>query len=214
MKSSQCSKSSSLVEQAARELEEIRRVPKHVGAQFPTACQWVLSGLPGNECCVDCGSPNPEWASVTFGSLICMRCSGKHRSYGVKTSFVRSIRMDAWTHEHILAMLEGETIRVESFFDRHEMGDFALSQTSSRRYHTKAAKFYRTSLAKHVESVSESGVYKGREDSRRSSRKNIGRQGNRRHHQQQIRACERETNCRSDNGILSSVCQPQAVAVH
>eukprot|EP00960_Hanusia_phi_P060013 764366-Hanusia_phi.AAC.2 len=29
--------------------------------------------------CADCGAPNPEWASISLGILICMQCSGIHR---------------------------------------------------------------------------------------------------------------------------------------
>ncbi len=38
-----------------------------------------------------------SWVSVNNGILICMECSGIHRSFGVKASFVRSITMDSWS---------------------------------------------------------------------------------------------------------------------
>ncbi|GKY95182.1 hypothetical protein MPSEU_000481600 [Mayamaea pseudoterrestris] len=154
--------SSLIVSRAAQELEELRNLPAHEGGRFGVACCKLLKELPGNAACVDCGSPNPDWASVSFGSLICLRCSGRHRSYGVRTSTVRSISMDSWTHLQILSMLEGGNAQLQTFFERHEMGDMP-----TKRYQTKAARFYRTQLLTHAEGVSHKGLYKGREESRR-----------------------------------------------
>lgn len=38
-----------------------------------------------------------QWASVNNGILLCLNCSGVHRSFGVRVSFVRSITMDSWS---------------------------------------------------------------------------------------------------------------------
>jgi len=157
---------SPLVCAASRELEDLRSVPKLSGARFPAGCRKLMMSLPGNSNCIDCGSVNPEWASVTFGTLICTRCSGRHRSYGVQTSFVRSVRMDTWNYDQVLAMLEGGNGQLKGFFDRHQLGNSSDPSLFSKRYHTKAAKFYRINLSKHVENVSDLGPYQGREASR------------------------------------------------
>jgi ADP-ribosylation factor GTPase-activating protein 1 len=54
-----------------------------------------------NKSCIDCGSPNPQWATAYFGILFCLECSGKHRSLGTHLTFVRSISMDSWKGESL-----------------------------------------------------------------------------------------------------------------
>ncbi|CAN0474154.1 unnamed protein product, partial [Hapterophycus canaliculatus] len=34
---------------------------------------------PDNKRCVDCGVANPQWASVSYGCVFCLECSGQHR---------------------------------------------------------------------------------------------------------------------------------------
>lgn len=131
------------------------------GRNFPPLCRKLVRSLPGNSRCVDCNSPNPDWASVSFGCLICLNCSGRHRSMGVQKSKVRSIEMDHWTHDQVLAMLEGGNRQLLDFFDRHQM-----DKMPTKRYHTKAAKFYREHLSKHVRKLTGHGPYQGREASR------------------------------------------------
>ena len=161
------SKSCKLLAKAASELEDLRCVPKNEGVSFPPHCLKIVRSLPGNHCCVDCGKANPEWASVTYGTLICMQCSGKHRSYGVQTSFVRSINMDSWNYSQVLGMLEGGNDQLRTFFDRHKMGDRSSLSVRNRRYLTKASAFYRTHLAAHCAEIEVSGTsYQGRDASR------------------------------------------------
>ena len=164
---SYCTEDSTVLQRAAKELEGLRDVPKHDGISFPKGCRTLLYSIPGNMRCVDCGNMNPEWASVTYGVLLCVCCSGRHRSFGVSTSRVRSISMDAWSHEQVLAMLEGGNQQLQNFFDRHQMGNG--STASNQRYHTKAAKFYRTNLDLHTKRVGKAGLYKGRNASRRGA---------------------------------------------
>ncbi|XP_029703988.1 arf-GAP with Rho-GAP domain, ANK repeat and PH domain-containing protein 1 isoform X2 [Takifugu rubripes] len=54
---------------------------------------------PDNKLCGDCGSANPEWASVNLLLVICQNCAGQHRALGAKLSKVRSLKMDnkVWT---------------------------------------------------------------------------------------------------------------------
>lgn len=51
----------------------------------------------GNDRCADCKKATyPRWASWNIGILICIRCSGVHRSLGTHISKVRSIDLDTW----------------------------------------------------------------------------------------------------------------------
>lgn len=51
---------------------------------------------PDNQCCADCGTRGPRWASVNIGVLLCTECGGVHRGMGVHISSVKSVSLDEW----------------------------------------------------------------------------------------------------------------------
>lgn len=51
----------------------------------------VLRKVCGNDRCADCGAPEPDWASLNLGVLVCIECSGVHRNLGVHISKVNCI---------------------------------------------------------------------------------------------------------------------------
>ncbi|OZJ04193.1 hypothetical protein BZG36_02187 [Bifiguratus adelaidae] len=72
--------------------------------------------MQGNECCADCNSPDPQWASINLGITLCIECSGIHRSLGVHVSKVRSLTLDRWEIETIEIMLQLGNIRANDVF--------------------------------------------------------------------------------------------------
>mmetsp|Transcript_26840 Transcript_26840/g.54948 ORF Transcript_26840/g.54948 Transcript_26840/m.54948 type:complete len:244 (-) Transcript_26840:478-1209(-) len=172
--------SATLLEMASDELESMRPHNPPSGGDgscplrpFPLACLYLLREIGGNGACVDCGEADPQWASVTYGALLCLRCCGRHRGLGVEKSFVRSVTMDSWSHSQILSMLEGGNDQLGRFFDRHGLRRRKPEDgnTTTERYRTGAARFYRHHLAEHVNNVSKMGLYLGREANRAGAHK-------------------------------------------
>nr|pir hypothetical protein B14D6.480 [imported] - Neurospora crassa [Neurospora crassa] len=68
----------------------------------------------GNSWCADCGSSNKvEWVSLNLAIIVCIECSGIHRSLGTHISKVRSLTLDttSFTPDIIeLLMLVGNRV--------------------------------------------------------------------------------------------------------
>nr|XP_061802858.1 arf-GAP with coiled-coil, ANK repeat and PH domain-containing protein 3-like [Nerophis lumbriciformis] len=75
------------------------------GGRGDSILQRILC-LPGNQQCCDCGQIEPRWASINLGILLCIECSGIHRSLGVHCSKVRSLTLDSWEPELLKLMCE------------------------------------------------------------------------------------------------------------
>ncbi len=56
-----------------------------------------IKAVEGNTLCADCEMKRPSWAVLNLGALVCIECSGVHRSLGSHVSRVRSLELDLWT---------------------------------------------------------------------------------------------------------------------
>ncbi|KAK6538305.1 hypothetical protein TWF694_011186 [Orbilia ellipsospora] len=57
--------------------------------------QMIREADPANASCADCGSQiKAEWVSINLGIVLCIECSGIHRSLGTHISKVRSLTLD------------------------------------------------------------------------------------------------------------------------
>jgi stromal membrane-associated protein len=63
-----------------------------------------LLGRPENRECADCKNKSPTWASIDFGVLVCIRCSGYHRNLGPSITRVRSTKLDSWEKKNVEIM--------------------------------------------------------------------------------------------------------------
>lgn len=102
-----------------------------------------------NRTCVDCGNPNPQWASLSFAVFICLQCAGIHRGFGVHISFVRSVSMDTWQEDQIRRMQLGGNGPFLAFMQSYtpaEQGGYKEDMSVHDKYHCWAATQYREKL--------------------------------------------------------------------
>lgn len=130
--------------------------------RMPKDVEMRIRALPGNDRCADCSNLGPQWASVTYGSLVCLECSGHHRSLGVHLSFVRSVEMDSWKDRQIEAMEKsgGNQALVDFFNARGISKDMNIPT----KYNTKQAAYYKERLTRLLDGRTEPPPDPGRYD--------------------------------------------------
>ena len=104
----------------------------------------------GNTTCFDCGEENPKWASLNNGIIVCLKCAGIHRSFGLQISTIRSVQVDSWTEKQIKFLSQGGNNRFKNF-----LLEYKIEQKSSvdLKYKSKASEYYRCMLKNEVEKI-------------------------------------------------------------
>ncbi|XP_057477534.1 ADP-ribosylation factor GTPase-activating protein AGD4-like isoform X2 [Actinidia eriantha] len=77
-----------------RSLDSHENIPDDLKVNEVACVSSILREIPGNDLCAECDSPEPDWASLNLGILMCIECSSAHRNLGVHVSKVRSITLD------------------------------------------------------------------------------------------------------------------------
>jgi len=116
--------------------------------------------LPGNERCFDCDADcaADPWVSLTHATVICIECSGLHRSLGTHISFVRSVQLDKLKEAEVQALLRGGNGSFLEFLEdpaRSVKRHVWLALPIEARYHTPAADLYRRRLRAAAEGAAE-----------------------------------------------------------
>ncbi|XP_005368755.1 arf-GAP with coiled-coil, ANK repeat and PH domain-containing protein 3 [Microtus ochrogaster] len=108
------------------------------GVKGESVLQRVQS-VAGNSQCGDCGQPDPRWASINLGVLLCIECSGIHRSLGVHCSKVRSLTLDSWEPELLKLMCELGNSTMNQIYEAQCEGPGIRKPTASSSRQDKEA---------------------------------------------------------------------------
>ena len=104
----------------------------------------------GNTLCFDCGSENPKWASINNGILLCLKCAGVHRGFGLQISTIRSLQVDSWSEKQVKYLSQGGNKRFKDFLFEYNIEP---SSSIELKYKSKASEYYRNILRNEVEKL-------------------------------------------------------------
>ncbi|XP_012713923.2 ARF GTPase-activating protein GIT1 isoform X1 [Fundulus heteroclitus] len=100
------------------------------------------------EVCADCSAPDPGWASINRGVLICDECCSVHRSLGRHISIVKHLRHSGWPPT-LLQMVQTLASNGANSIWEHSLLDPAQVQSGRRKpnpqdkVHTTKSEFIR-----------------------------------------------------------------------
>ncbi|CAH0480356.1 unnamed protein product [Peronospora belbahrii] len=95
------------IEAARHSTESALEKQSHRQEVHPEQQSVIDELVKANPYCADCGQEPAEWVSINIGCLLCIECSGIHRSLGVHESKVRSLTLDSWDMS-LLTLLRDE----------------------------------------------------------------------------------------------------------
>lgn len=95
----------------------------------------MVNARPGNMVCADCAAAEPDWASINLGVLVCLECSGVHRSLGTHITKVRSMTLDtkSWEPELLWFMRSVGNDAFNSVFEQMKPEDLVKPRRSADR---------------------------------------------------------------------------------
>ncbi|XP_037107749.1 arf-GAP with GTPase, ANK repeat and PH domain-containing protein 1-like [Syngnathus acus] len=107
---------------ASLQLCESSKNKARKNSQSEAVALQAIRNAKGNNFCVDCDAPNPTWASLNLGALICIECSGIHRNLGTHVSRVRSLDLDDLPRELTLVLSAIGNHMVNCIWEARTMG--------------------------------------------------------------------------------------------
>ncbi|XP_075760687.1 ARF GTPase-activating protein GIT1 isoform X6 [Pelodiscus sinensis] len=104
--------------------------------------------VPRSEVCADCSAPDPGWASINRGVLICDECCSVHRSLGRHISIVKHLRHSPWPAPllqmvHTLASNGANSIWEHSLLDPAQVQSGRRKANPQDKVHPTKSEFIR-----------------------------------------------------------------------
>lgn len=100
----------------------------------------LVSVVDSSTTCIDCGTNDTEWASLSFGTLVCLTCAGFHRSLGTHITSVRAIKLDTWSAEQVQLLKIGGNAPFLEYILSLQLSEAEL--TSMTKYCNPRVLFY------------------------------------------------------------------------